>query len=154
MELSELSDQLLQSASRDRHWLLGLGEAIVRHKPSADRWTIAEVIGHLVDSASNNHQRFIRAQEADELVFPKYDQNSWAARNDYASAEWESLVELWYHYNVQLVRVIRAMPDSQLSTPCAIGENEPCSLEFLITDYVDHLQHHLDRIRERVGDDA
>jgi hypothetical protein len=150
VSLSDLSAQLKSEVSDARQWLLGLGEAIVRHKPAADRWTIAEVIGHLVDSASNNHQRFIRAQEVDALVFPKYQRNSWAEKNDYASAGWESLVELWYHYNLQLARVIINVPDSQLATQCSIGDNEPCTLEFLITDYVEHLQHHLKKIRERV----
>ena len=106
MKLSETSEKLISQVTKSREWLLGFGEIMVRHKPSADRWSIAEVIGHLVDSASNNHQRFIRAQESESLTFPKYEQNSWVTRNAYASANWESLVELWYHYNMQLARVL------------------------------------------------
>ncbi len=150
MTLSKTADQLVDQVTRSRDWLLGLGESIVRHKPSPDRWTIVEVVGHLVDSASNNHQRFIRAQESDSLVSPKYDQNSWAIKNAYASADWESLIELWFHYNLQLARVIRRIPEEHLATPCTIGDNDPCTLEWLATDYFDHLVHHLKKIEERV----
>ncbi|QEG20259.1 DinB family protein [Mariniblastus fucicola] len=151
MELSSTADQIVEQVTKSREWLLGLGESIVRHKPSADRWSIAEVVGHLVDSASNNHQRFIRAQEQESLTFPKYDQNSWATKNAWSSANWESLVELWFHYNLQLARVIRAIPSEKYSIPCTIGGNEPCALEWLATDYLDHLVHHLKKIEERVG---
>jgi len=151
MNISNTSVQLVDQVMKSRQWLLGLGESIVRHKPSPDRWSIAEVIGHLIDSASNNHQRFIRAQESDSLAFPKYEQNSWVEKNGYDSAEWESLVELWFHYNLQLARVIRQIPTEQLGKQCTIGSNEPCTLEWLATDYFDHLVHHLKKIEERVG---
>lgn len=152
MSLSDTADQLVDHATNGREYLLGFGESMVRFRPSADRWTIAEVVGHMVDSASNNHQRFIRAQENEELVFPKYAQNSWVEKNHYDSAPWESLVELWYHYNLQLARVIREISPDQLQTQCVIGEFEPCTLEWLATDYVEHLVHHMDKIKERVND--
>ena len=150
MNPSQTAQKLVDKVTQSREWLLGLGEAIVRQKPSADRWAITEVVGHLVDSASNNHQRFIRAQETESLTFPKYDQNSWAAKNGYASANWESLVELWFHYNLQLARVIQQIPQEHLTKTCNIGGLEPCTLEWLVTDYYDHLVHHLDKIEERV----
>lgn len=150
MKISKTADQLVERVVQTRQWLLGLGESTVRHKPSSDRWSIAEVVGHLVDSASNNHQRFIRAQESDSLAFPKYEQNSWVEKNAYASADWESLVELWFHYNLQLARVIRQIPEEHLAKQCTIGEYDPCTLEWLATDYFDHLVHHLKKIEERV----
>lgn len=133
-----------------REWLLGLEESLVRHKPNRDRWSIAEVVGHLIDSACNNHQRFIRAQESESLTFPKYEQNSWVEKNAYDSADWESLVELWFHYNMQLTRVIQKMEEEVLSNKCTIGPFDPCTLEWLVTDYLDHLKHHLVKIEERI----
>jgi hypothetical protein len=132
-----------------RTWLLELDEATVRHRLGSDGWSIAEVIGHL-DSACNNHQRFIRAQEECELAFPKYEQRSWVDKSGYANADWQLLLELWNLYNLQMARIIRGIPEQKLSTPCKIGDNEVCTLGFLVTDYVDHLVHHLARIQERV----
>lgn len=145
------ADRLIKTVDSAAAWLTELDEATIRHRPSPDRWSIAEVIGHLIDSASNNHQRFIRAQEGEELVFPKYDQNVWAVKNNYHESDWAGLVALWRHYNHHLAHVIRSIPDGQLATPCRIGPSEPCTLEFLVTDYLDHLQHHLNKIRERVA---
>ena len=146
----ETAAKLETVVRESRAWLLDLDEATVRLKPTADRWSIAEVVGHMVDSASNNHHRFIRAQDLSELSFPKYDQNAWVEKNDYHSADWPGLVELWYLYNLQLARVIQRISAEQLTTPCTIGPNEPCTLSFLVEDYLDHLEHHLQKIRERI----
>ncbi|TWU54867.1 DinB superfamily protein [Rubripirellula tenax] len=142
---------LLNSVAAARDWLLDLDDQTVRHRPSLDRWSIIEVLGHLVDSACNNHQRFVRGQESDELVFPKYEQNSWVSKGYYQQSDWVDLVELWSHYNRHLAQVIKHIPESQLATPCTITPYETCSLEFIVTDYVTHLNHHLNRIRERVA---
>jgi len=150
MTVAETADQLVSTAREARSWLLDLSEEAVRHKPAPDRWSIAEVIGHLVDSACNNHQRFVRAQESETLEFPKYDQISWTAKGDYHGSNWAGLIELWFQYNCHLAHVIRNIPAEQLSTPCAITSYEPCTLEFLVTDYLDHLNHHMAKIRERV----
>src|SRR3954470_5646711 len=85
--------------------LTALSEATVAHRPTPDRWTIKEVIGHLIDSAANNHQRFVRAQFVDELVFPKYEQNEWVRCQAYNDADWQELLELWQRYNRHLAHV-------------------------------------------------
>lgn len=146
----ETATRLEAAVRATRLWLLELDEAIIHNRPHADGWSIAEVIGHLIDSACNNHQRFIRAQDEGDLAFPKYEQRAWVERADYANADWQLLVELWYLYNVQLARIIRMISPQHLKTKCTIGANEPCTLEFLVTDYLDHLNHHLARIRQRL----
>ena len=108
------------------------------------------MIGHLVDSACNNHQRFVRAQNCTELIFPKYEQNEWVAAGHYRTCPWGSLVQLWHAYNQQLAHVIRHIPESDLSTQCTITPNAVCTLGFLVTDYVAHLHHHLNILNERI----
>lgn len=133
-----------------RERLLALDSNLIHVKPAPDRWSVSELIGHLVDSACNNHQRFVRAQHCTELEFPKYEQDQWVAAADYGRCDWESLVQLWYHYNRQLVTLIRNIPVAKLSTPCTITPHEPCSLGFLVTDYLDHLHHHFKKLDERI----
>ena len=131
--------------------LLELDANAVHVKPAGDRWSISEVIGHLVDSACNNHQRFVRAQHCDTLTFPKYEQNEWVAAANYTSCNWESLIELWYHYNRQISVLIRNIPKSTLSTQCTITPYDACTLGFLVTDYLDHLRHHFAILDERIS---
>jgi len=133
---------------RDR--LLAIDAETAHHKPAADRWSIAEVIGHLIDSACNNHQRFVRAQESESLTFPAYDQNHWAVASGWNAGDWHSLVEFWYQYQSRLAIVIRNIPAKDLATPCTITPCEPCTLEFIVSDYVVHLRHHLAKIEERL----
>ena len=79
---ADIAAKLVTTVNESRTWLLSLDEEAVRYRPAADRWSIAEVVGHLIDSACNNHQRFVRAQETSELTFPKYEQNSWVIKNN------------------------------------------------------------------------
>ena len=134
-----------------RGTLLEIDAASAHAKPAPGRWSISEVVGHLIDSACNNHQRFVRAQHCSALVFPKYDQNEWVAAANYREFDWRSLVELWYLYNRQIVTLMRNMRESSLSTPCTITPYETCTLGFLVVDYLDHMKHHVGKLAERIA---
>ena len=118
-------------------------EADVITRPAPDEWSKKEILGHLIDSAANNHHRFVRAQQAEELAFPAYEQEDWVRLQDYSSASWESLVELWRLYNHHLAHVIEHIPGDRLETACTIGPHEPVTLGYLVEDYLAHLQRHL-----------
>ncbi len=109
-------------------------------------WSRKEVIGHLVDSASNNHQRFVRAALQTSLDFPAYDQVGNARVQAFQEAGWSLLVSLWADYNRYLAHVIAHLPPSKLDTVCRIGSGSPVTLEFLARDYLRHLVHHLAQI--------
>lgn len=148
--VSETADGIDIVTDEWRSRLLAVDATAAQRKPSEDRWSISEVVGHLVDSASNNHQRFVRAQFCDELSFPKYEQNEWVAVANYVDCDWESLVNLWYYYNRQLATLVRNIPSSALLTPCTITPYETCTLDFLVTDYLTHLHHHFAILAERI----
>ena len=113
---------------------------------SPEKWSKKQVLGHLIDSVANNHQRFIRAQLGQELVFPGYEQEAWVAVQHYQDESWDALVALWQHYNQHLLHVMECVPGDRLSRRCVIGDNDPVTLEFLMKDYVVHLKHHLEQI--------
>ena len=131
-----------------------------RNGSSEDGWAPIEILGHLVDSAANNHQRFVRAQFTDDLVFPGYEQDQWVSGQKYRDESWPDLVQLWSSYNLHLVHVASVIPTDALTKPRAahtldkiafnlVDKNEPATLEYLIRDYVDHLQHHLNQIFDK-----
>ena len=122
-----------------------------------DHWSAKQIIGHLIDSAANNHARFVLGQLKDDLVFPGYDQNGWVQTNHYQDSPWTQLVDLWRAYNLHLHHVMAHADQSKLSSPCTmhtlqeiafntVPQSEPVTLEYLMKDYVDHLKHHLDQI--------
>ena len=109
-------------------------------------WSRKQLLGHLIDSASNNHQRFVRAALADALEFPGYDTPASVRIQAVETAAWPTLVDLWASYNRYLVHVIRHLPAAKLEVVCRIGSNAPVSLGYLAEDYVRHLVHHLHQI--------
>jgi DinB superfamily len=119
-------------------------DAAVRSAPG--RWSKKEILGHLIDSAGNNHQRFVRAQFVPVLEFPGHEQEAWVAAQAYATESWPDLVNLWLLLNRHLVHIIEAMPETCYSHECAIGGQPPVTLSTLLEAYVAHLEHHLDQI--------
>ena len=128
-----------------------------RHKDSANGWSPIEVMGHLIDSAANNHQRFVHAQFTDDLVFADYEQDQWVSTQKYRDESWPDVIDLWSSYNLHLLHVVSVIPEDVLTKMRAqhtldeiafkdLDKNEPATLEFLIRDYVDHLHHHLNQI--------
>jgi hypothetical protein len=106
-------------------------------------WSRKQVIGHLIDSASNNHQRFVRLLLHQELTFPGYTQAEWVAVQDYQSRQWAQLLGLWASYNGHLAHLIADAPPTALGHVCRIGDNPPMTLEELMRDYLRHLEHHI-----------
>jgi DinB superfamily len=109
-------------------------------------WSRKQVIAHLIDSASNNHQRFVRAALQESLDFPNYDQEGNMRVQAPQEVDWALLVSLWAAYNRYLAHIIAHLPASKLETPCRIGSREPVSLGFVAKDYLTHLVHHLNQI--------
>ena len=121
-------------------------EAASQNDGRPGSWTRKQELGHLIDSASNNHQRFVRASLQGALEFPGYDQDGCVRIEAPQEAPWALLVGLWTQYNLYLAHVIAHLPPSHLKTQCRIGADEPVSLQFLAEDYLTHLLHHLRQI--------
>ncbi|MEP7066822.1 MAG: DinB family protein [Gemmatimonadota bacterium] len=128
---------------------------------AAGKWSRKEIIGHLIDSASVNHERFVRAQLTDDLICLPYDQNAWVSVQRYHDAQWRQLVGLWALFNEHLARVMNAIPLEIQTRPRqrhnldqvafhAVPATEPATLEYFMRDYVAHLEHHLVQIFEQV----
>jgi DinB superfamily len=126
--------------------LKSVEDDVASARPGEGKWSMKEIIGHLMDSAANNHQRFVRAPAVGELKLPGYDQDEWVSRQNYQETDWPLLLELWRLYNHHVAHVIRQIPEERLYTVCRIGEYEPCTLRFVVEDYVDHMNHHLKQV--------
>jgi hypothetical protein len=126
-------------------------------RPAPGKWSAKEIIGHLIDSAANNHQRFVRARWQDDLIFSGYDQDGWVAEQRYQDAPWAELITLWEAYNLHLARVMRAVPaevrlrqhtrhNLDVLAWRRVEPEQPATLDSFMRDYVDHLHHHLRQI--------
>lgn len=124
---------------------------------AAGKWSPKEIIGHLIDSASNNHQRFVRAQFSDDLVFAGYEQEGWVRAQNYQGEDWAELVQLWKLYNQHILHLMGLIPEEtrlklrhkhnlhQIASD-SLSQNEPVTLDWFMRDYVDHMKKHLGQI--------
>ncbi len=118
----------------------------VSSKETPDSWSKKEILGHLIDSAANNHQRFVRACHNVAANFPTYSQNDWVRIQKYNESDWVVLVELWSAYNRHLSHIVERIPQDAISSSCNIGKDNPVTIEFVVKDYLRHLRHHLNDI--------
>jgi hypothetical protein len=167
--IAELSEPLCAARLRaviaaSEPLLADLPDMETARRPAPGKWSPREIIGHLIDSASNNHQRFVRAAGKDDLVFPGYEQEQWVELQAYQLAPWRDLVSLWASFNRHLARVMGSIPEPVRSRRRArhnldeiawrgVPATEPATLEYFMTDYVAHLEHHLRQILGPTWDD-
>lgn len=151
--ISDLRDTVQRAAPA----LLALPAEAAARRPAPGKWSPKEIIGHLIDSASNNHGRFVRAQFEDHLEFAGYDQERWVAAQRYQDADWPELVALWRQFNLRLAQVMASIPAEVRGRERArhnlqerafrpLPPGNPATLDFLMEDYVEHLKHHLAQI--------
>jgi hypothetical protein len=142
-ELGKLfRDRLAAAATR----LSAISEEQAAEPYRPGGWRRKEVLGHLLDSAANNHQRFVRAALDGHYEGPGYQQEAWVRLHDYAGLSWAALVASWRERNALLARVVERIEESKLAAPCTVGADAAVSLRFLIEDYLRHLDHHLAQI--------
>lgn len=126
-------------------------------KPSQNKWSSKEILGHLVDSSINNIARFINGQFQDDLVFNGYDQNKWAEAQNYQTESWEFITNLWKLNNLQIIHVIESIPNNVLIRTSGkhnydiiawkeVPKEEQTNLEYLVIDYFAHMKYHLNQI--------
>ena len=121
------------------------------------KWSRKQIIGHLIDSAANNHSRFVRAQFNDELVFAGYEQEAWVDSQQYQEKDWNELVQLWKLYNRHILHIMKVTPEEtrmklrskhnlNVIASDKLSPDEPVTLDWFMRDYVDHMKKHLGQI--------
>ena len=122
--------------------LCRLPEPLTSQPLGTNKWSAKQVVGHLIDSAANNHQRFVRLQIEPDLHLPGYKQEEWVAVQCYAVMPWMQALETWRVFNQHLAYVIQHIKVEHLDRVWHFEEG-PMPLGFLIEDYIGHLKHHL-----------
>lgn len=139
--------------------LLTISEQQSQISRAEGKWSPKEIIGHLIDSAANNHPRFVRAQFNDELAFSGYEQEDWVRVQGYNEEPWQQLVQLWKHYNLHLLHVMSLVSEQTRTKPRTthnldqiawktVAAKDSVTLEYFMRDYVAHMKNHLRQITD------
>ena len=126
-------------------------DTITKRRNKQNR-TIKQIMGHLIDSAANNHQRMIRLQYNDKLDFPDYQQDNdlWIALQDYQNADWNITIQLWKYYNLHMIQVIKSVDHTKLENSWRNFEGITVTLRQMIDGYLGHIELHLGEIQELI----
>ena len=148
-ELQKIINRLKEHIDTVPSKFLSYTEEELERKPAPNKWSKKEILGHLIDSAANNHHRFVIAQfENEPLVLVPYEQEEWNRIQKYNEIDTKFLVEFWRMYNLHILWIISNFPEEKLELKCkSVDEREMAETVFLlIKDYVDHMDHHLNQI--------
>lgn len=137
--------------------LFELQESFVAKARKEGAWSRKQILGHLIDSASVNHQRFVEAQVSGSIMFEGYAHREWVELQGYQDQDWEELVTLWSALNMHICAVVERIPADvleKLHDEHRFGEmafrpvpkDQPSTLGYIIEDYFAHLRYHLDQI--------
>jgi hypothetical protein len=142
----EAIEKLKQIVAKAPSLLLAMSPEEVSKPTAVGKWSKKQELGHLVDSACNNHQRAVRAQVEELPSLTEYDGDRWVALHSYQAMEWSEIIECWRVMNQQLIRAGSMISPQTSNRRLTVGGGNPITLGFLLKDYLDHLLHHLRHI--------
>lgn len=146
--MKNIANSIHEVIERNKPLLVDIPEDVAGKKSEAGKWSKKEILGHLIDSALNNHQRFVRAAQNVAMDYPPYNQNKWVEVQQYDNMSWSDLIELFTALNLHISRVLNNLPEDAAGNLCNVGKENPVTLEFVVKDYLRHLNHHLEKIME------
>lgn len=152
IDFSSVTKGILEYIDMWEQKLSVLSIPTISEKRNSQNRTIKQILGHLIDSAANNHQRMVRLQYHEKLNFPDYQQDNdlWIALQDYQNADWMSLIQLWKYYNLLIMHVIISVDQSKLGNTWENFEGTTVTLKQMIEGYLDHIKLHFYQIQELI----
>jgi hypothetical protein len=143
---TETAREFRAEIERLRGALLALSPALADTPWRVGGWTRKQIVGHLLDSAANNRQRFVRAAIDGQYAGPGYAQDAWVAAHGYGDESWETLLRWWQAEHEILAAVVERIPEERLEAKCVVGDDAPVTLRFLIEDYLNHQRGHFTQL--------
>ncbi|MCE8488693.1 DinB family protein [Bacteroides thetaiotaomicron] len=152
MDFSNVTNGILRYIDIWAQKLIDLPVDTITNKRNKQSRTIKQIMGHLIDSAANNHQRMVRLQYNDKLDFPDYQQDNdlWIALQDYQNADWNISIQLWKYYNLHMIQVIKSVDHTKLENSWQNFEGVTVTLRQMIDGYLGHIELHLNEIQELI----
>jgi hypothetical protein len=145
---TDLAQLLRQTIDREIPELRALTDEKAARAPKPGSWSPKQELGHLIDSAANNHMRFVVASTEGAYEGTGYTQDRWVEAHGYQDLAWSEIVDFWYRYNLLLAHLVGHITEEQMENRCVVGSSA-VTLGFLIEDYILHMQHHVDHVLSR-----
>lgn len=152
MDFSSITNGISKVIETWEPKLINLPIDTIMQKRNKQNRTIKQILGHLIDSASNNHQRMIRLQYNSDLIFPDYRQDNdlWITLQNFQNEDWNNLIQLWKYFNLHMIQVIKSVDQSKLENCWHDYEGTKVTLQQMIDGYLWHIDLHFNEIQELI----
>ena len=144
--MKETADELRKIVAMVSPLLRELKDPEIAVRPAPKKWSQKEILGHLIDSAGNNQQKFVRIMQQSHLDFPGYRQDDWVDLQKWTRADWQNMIALWESYNIHIAHLLETIDAEYYDNTITIEGTGPFKLSFILPDYVEHLKHHVKQI--------
>ena len=144
--MQEIVDQIQEYLSEYKEKLMAISSEAAHQTVAQGEWSRQEILGHLIDSAYNNHQWVMRTAMGQGLTCQPYPQEEWVKFQCYNEGDWFTMIDLWVQANLHFCNAVQHVPESALENMCNLGKEQPVPLKDIITKYPTHLKMHLDDI--------
>ena len=156
MSFNAVAVEIEQFVSELAPWFLSLEPDVISIRRNSQNRSIRQILGHMVDSASNNTHRVIHLQyQESPISFPDYanfgNNDRWIAIQNYQDEDWNNLVQLWKYANLHFCHVIRQIDTSKNKQVWISALNDEITLEMMVVDFPNHFKLHIAEIRELTG---
>lgn len=136
--------------------LSAISEDILTTRKNSQNRTIKQIVGHMIDSASNNTHRIVHLQyQPSPLIFPDYanfgNNDRWIAIQDYQNEKWADLIQLWKYANIHIVHIIDHVNPEKLENEWISALGNKVSLKAMIINYLPHFKLHINQIDELIN---
>ena len=143
--MKETADSLREVLAQVEPLLRNLNDDTASLKPSPQKWSPKQVIGHLIDSGNNNQMKFTKLISHNNIDVEGYQQDEWVMAQNYQAYDWHDLLIFWRCLNLHIAHIIENTPSSALNHEISVNGAGSYRLDFIMTDYVEHIKHHINQ---------
>jgi uncharacterized damage-inducible protein DinB len=148
-----VEDQNIKSALKEQmtgaeKFLNSITEEQSFHKYAEGKWSIKEVLQHIIDAERVFAYRAMAFARKDINALPSFDENSYAANSHADSRSWKELIEEFIALRKSTEMLFNSFTEDDLDISGKASNYEITVLALGYTT-VGHATHHINLIRER-----
>ena len=126
----------------------GISEQQSQHRYAPGKWTIRQVLGHIVDGERVFTYRALTFARGDAGPLPSFDENAWAAGSNAGQRTMQDLLAEYRAVRASTVALFRSFGDAEFARSGVASQN-PITVRALAYIVAGHERHHLKILRER-----
>ncbi len=150
MVSDDVLGQLESQRASTRALLDGLDDATALHRYAPGKWSVKEVLGHLIDCERVFTYRAMRFARGDGTELPGFDENAWVPEGRFDDRPVAELAAEFGAVREASIAMFRGLP-ATTHLRKGVANGHPVTVRALAMILAGHEAHHVAILRERYG---